>query len=799
LTVLTKGYRTTFLYDAAGNSTAKIDPLDRRTSYAYDGVGRQVLRLDPRGYRMTTVYDAAGRLTAELLGSGRRNTLSYDQASRRTVAADPTGIYTTTYDDRGQPLTVSQPGDKRITYAYDAVGRRARMTDPDGGRFTYAYDAAGRLAHLVNPQDERSTFAYDDAGRQIRQQLANGTLTTQVYDAANHLTDLLHAKSDGTVVSRSTYAYDPVGNRTGLLEADGSRTTWSYDNTYQLTAEHRTAGTSWESLTLDDWSDLTLSAWDMLPLGDPNATFRTTYTYDPAGNRLLMNDSGVRTTYSYDAANELLWEETPTGRTTYTHDATGNRTTKETTDGVTTYTWDEDNRLTAAQLPTAGCHTFAYNADGKRVTREDGSGTAKYIRDFNRILQQTDAAGDTERVYTAAPNDFGNLLSEHDGAASTYHHYDALGTTNALTDSAETPTDRYLHRAFGQLLSHDGQSTTPFLFVGREGYYYEPVLALHYVNARWYDPATGRWMSEDPIGYDADDANLRRYVSNWAMYCSDPSGLAHSPTSKVGQSGRWMPTFTLVAEPHVVHINRTGLTTPAEIKNYVSKSVLTQLSRGIKDVSFSDAPSVTGDYIMNPADTLGISGFVRAVRYEATLDKKDNCCTFSGSVVAFMAFTVILREKRINDVFTVPFTRDKIEGAETVLMHERWHTHGVPLDLSRYGGKLRTAFNKTMPDRGGYSAGARQAMNKLRNCLGFVRNVPKKQATAQSDEWCLAALKHCVKDTFLSKDRKVDAAIEDWIRQHGYYHDETGTKWNLDPLPAFPGKPTFEFPAPKPQ
>jgi RHS repeat-associated protein len=504
---------------------------------------------------MTTVYDAAGRLTAELLGSGRRNPFSYDQASRRTVTADPTGVYTTTYDDRGQPLTVSQPGDKRITYVYDAAGRRARMTDPDGGRFTYAYDAAGRLAHLVNPQDERSTFAYDPAGRQIRQQSANGTLTTQIYDAANHLTDLLHAKSDGTLVSRLTYTYDPVGNRTGVLEADGSRTTWSYDNTYQLTAEHRTAGTNWESLSLDDWSDLTLSAWDTLPLGDPNATFRTTYTYDPAGNRLLMNDSGVRTTYSFDAANEILWQETPTGRTTYTHDAAGNRTTKETTDGVTTYTWDEDNRLTAAQLPTSARHTFAYNADGKRVTREDSSGVAKYIRDFDRILQQTDAAGDTEREYTAAPNDFGDLISEHDGAASTYHHYDALGTTNVLTAGDQGTTDRYLHRAFGQLITHDGQSITPFLFIGREGYFYEPALALHYVNARWYDPTTGRWLSEDPIGYQGG-LNLFGYVSNSSTSATDPSGLIPpgtlattiAPFFLVGPDVPARPGFTVLVD-----------------------------------------------------------------------------------------------------------------------------------------------------------------------------------------------------------------------------------------------------------
>ena len=40
-----------------------------------------------------------------------------------------------------------------------------------------------------------------------------------------------------------------------------------------------------------------------------------------------------------------------------------------------------------------------------------------------------------------------------------------------------------------------------------------------------YDPTIGRWLSEDPIGFEGGDANLYRYVGNQPTQHTDPSGL----------------------------------------------------------------------------------------------------------------------------------------------------------------------------------------------------------------------------------------------------------------------------------
>jgi RHS repeat-associated protein len=48
---------------------------------------------------------------------------------------------------------------------------------------------------------------------------------------------------------------------------------------------------------------------------------------------------------------------------------------------------------------------------------------------------------------------------------------------------------------------------------------------LQYNRARWYDPVTGRWISQDPLGFDAGDSNLYRYVNNRPNVTDDPSGM----------------------------------------------------------------------------------------------------------------------------------------------------------------------------------------------------------------------------------------------------------------------------------
>ncbi len=446
--------------------------------------------------------------------------------------SDLTGSTTTSYDALYRTTAVVNPLGKAVTYIYDAANRRQTMTSPEGGRFSYTFDATGNLVTLVNPQGQTTTTTFDPLNRPGLRQLGNGASTSQAWDPAGRLTGIINFGAGTAIVNRFTYTYDNAGNKLGVTEVDGTITSWTYDPTYQLVAEQRSGGTSpdWTSFTLSEWESFTLAQWQALTLASGGTGFSITYTYDPAGNRLVQNSTGQLTTYTYDAANELLTAVNASGVTTYTYDADGNRATQETPTAITYYSWDEDDRMIGAE-PVAGAVTFAYNADGQRVAKQTPTTTTQFVYDFQRLLDATDGSGALQNEYTYANNGFGDLVSEYDATSTSYHQYDGQLSTDALLDDLASTTDRYKYTAFDLQQAHTGTSTSPYAFVGQQGYYYDPEIDLYYLGmgggppaGRAHDAATGRFASRDPSGLEPD-LNPYRYVSNNPANFTDPTGL----------------------------------------------------------------------------------------------------------------------------------------------------------------------------------------------------------------------------------------------------------------------------------
>jgi RHS repeat-associated protein len=227
------------------------------------------------------------------------------------------------------------------------------------------------------------------------------------------------------------------------------------------------------------------------------SAYDITYTYDTVGNRLTAVESGVTTTYSYDEANQLSYDYTPTLRTTYSYDANGNTTLVNAGGGVTTYCWDIENRMMVAELPSGGRTTATYDGDGKRRSYADSAGPRGFLWDGENIARETDGAGAAVAAYSYTPSVYGALLSQRRGGATSFHHYDALGSTMQLTDASQAATDSYLYRAFGEKSVLSGSSPNPFTWVGRLGYYWQPDTSDYWVRARVYGPARGRWVSRD--------------------------------------------------------------------------------------------------------------------------------------------------------------------------------------------------------------------------------------------------------------------------------------------------------------
>jgi RHS repeat-associated protein len=84
--------------------------------------------------------------------------------------------------------------------------------------------------------------------------------------------------------------------------------------------------------------------------------------------------------------------------------------------------------------------------------------------------------------------------------------------------------DSLVYDGFGNITYQTpSPSVTPLYFwTGRE---FDAETALQYNRARYYDPSMGRWISQDPMGFDAGDSNLYRYVRNDPIEMRDSTGL----------------------------------------------------------------------------------------------------------------------------------------------------------------------------------------------------------------------------------------------------------------------------------
>ncbi len=260
--------------------------------------------------------------------------------------------------------------------------------------------------------------------------------------------------------------------------------------------------------------------------------------YDANGNCVTANGD----TYTTGDNNQT----TSDGIYSYLYDSEGNLVAKyidEDTSGtlntgdtdVTAYTWDYHNRLTnVSHYDEAGGASdmsvdYVYDAYNRRISRTldtdgdgaGGSSTEHYVWDGTKVmLDLLDADGSGE-TYSPTPETrylwgqaVDQLFSQEiidDGSPADvlYPVIDNLHSVRSLIESDGDIAATYSYDIYGNITALVGSlSATRFLYTCQE---YDLTTGLYYYNARWYDPATGKFISEDPI---QADVNLYRYCLN---------------------------------------------------------------------------------------------------------------------------------------------------------------------------------------------------------------------------------------------------------------------------------------------
>lgn len=236
------------------------------------------------------------------------------------------------------------------------------------------------------------------------------------------------------------------------------------------------------------------------------------YTYDPVGNRTYQSGDP----YTYNTSNEMLTRE----GVPYTYDANGNTLTKTDGSGTTSYAWDFENRLAGVTLPTGGAVAFKYDPFGRRIYHSTPTGTTIYLYDGNNVIDDLNASGAVQERYTYGPGTDEPLVGQRQSKIFFYEA-DGLGSVTSLTDPTGAVAATYTYNSFGFLTSSTGSATNSFRYTGRQ---FDSETALYYYRARYYDPVSGRFLSEDPTRFAAG-ANFYPYVQNNPINLTDPTGL----------------------------------------------------------------------------------------------------------------------------------------------------------------------------------------------------------------------------------------------------------------------------------
>jgi RHS repeat-associated protein len=486
---------TSFTYDQFGRVTQTNFPSTHVETYGYDAVGNLTSKTDRKNQTITYTYDQLNRLAAKTYPDTTTVNYTYDNDSRLTQVVDPTGTYAFTFDNMGR-LTNTTTSYAFLTgrnfttaYSYDAASNRTGFTDPESGATSYVYDTLNRLQTLTPPSafgTGNFGFTYDALSRRATLTRPNAVNTIYAYDTLSRLLSVTHAKS-GTTLDGAGYAVDMAGNRTSRTPLPGTiATNFTYDNIYELLTAVQ-GGTTKES-----------------------------YTYDPIGNR-LSNLAGSG--WNNNTSNELT---TRTG-VTYTYDANGNTQTDVNSSGTTTFNWDFENRLTSVSLPgSGGTVSFKYDPFGRRIYKSSSSGTSVYAYDGDNLIEEAGSTGTATARYTMGLN-IDEPLAILQGTTTDYYQADGLGSITSLTNSSGTNAETYTYDSYGNLLSSTGSVTNRLRYTSRE---FDTETGLYYYRARYYDPAIGKFLSEDPIRYAGGNSDFFPYALNNPTSLIDPTGLA---------------------------------------------------------------------------------------------------------------------------------------------------------------------------------------------------------------------------------------------------------------------------------
>ena len=270
------------------------------------------------------------------------------------------------------------------------------------------------------------------------------------------------------------------------------------------------------------------------------------HEYDQRGNLIAKSENGKQEIFRWNGYNRLIQYTKDNQTTEYKYDPFGRRIAKIHNGTTTLFHWDGD--VLSAESDANGTTHYIFEPD-----------TFEPVAQFNSapLRPQTPL---TFRDYTYYTPDIDPLNQEPtpqeylpDGLA--YFHLDHLGTPIEMTNQTGNTVWEATYKAWGEVETVSGSLKQPFRF---QGQYFDEESGLHYNRFRYYDPSSGRFVSQDPIGL-LGGFNLYEYAPNPIGWV-DPFGLKNIDChkDKIAHNGYYSAKELRTIEYEMRHKSKAG-------------------------------------------------------------------------------------------------------------------------------------------------------------------------------------------------------------------------------------------------
>ena len=576
-----QGSTTKYSYDANGNKTAVTDGNGNVTNYTYDTNGNvlsikngtsgndysytgsgSVSKITHNGFSYSFNYDVFYNLLSTKIGNVAITSNTYDSNGNLAKTTYANGDYFEyTYDDYGNITLITGETGKIAEMIYNKQGLVTKAVDYSSGETSYYYytfdgsleseyrtSSDGSLTHYiitnadgntvektsVNGQTKTITTGTDKDGKSF---VSNDGVTNETStDDFGRTTQVRTVRSDGKLVFDTDYEYangKAENSTTNLVskysQSYGSDSVLSYDYSYDANGnitEIKQNGKLINKYTYDSLNELK-EEYDYVN------KFYINYSYDGTGNLQNKYEQVLDPNYGYPTGTQngntyeytdTSWKDklTKVNSSNISYDANGNPLTYR--DGMS-FEWENGRTLKNINTSDKAIQ-MSYDSNGMRTQKTVDGVKTNYYYDSNKNLIALVKGNDTLLFYYDSE---GNATSFSYNGTMYFYVKNLQGDVIRIIDLSGTEVASYVYDAWGNIKDTKGEPTIREINPIRyRSYVYDTETSLYYLQSRYYDPFTGRFLNAD-IYCDTNtgtslSANMFAYCENNPVNYLDPNG-----------------------------------------------------------------------------------------------------------------------------------------------------------------------------------------------------------------------------------------------------------------------------------